>query len=85
MKFNKKLLWNYDISESDLEREDVYILYVSRVLNNGTIDEVGFFNVALEAADIQILMDKGLKESINPSAVDLSGKLVAIWANIKAR
>ncbi|MEK7398728.1 MAG: hypothetical protein AAB116_17485 [Candidatus Poribacteria bacterium] len=40
MKFNKKLLWDYDISESDLEKEDVYMLYVSRVLNNGTIDEV---------------------------------------------
>jgi hypothetical protein len=52
---------------------------------NGVIDEVAFFNVALEAADIQTLMDKGLKESINPSAVDLSGKLVATWASIKAR
>ncbi|MDQ1328855.1 MAG: hypothetical protein QG641_2141 [Candidatus Poribacteria bacterium] len=52
---------------------------------NGIIDEVAFFNVALEAADIQTLMDKGLKESISPSAVDLSGKLVATWASIKAR
>jgi len=52
---------------------------------NGIIDEVAFFNVALEAQDIQTLMDKGLKESINPSAVDLSGKLAATWAIIKAR
>jgi len=40
IKFNKKLLWDYDISESDLEKEDVYLFYISRVLNNGTIDEV---------------------------------------------
>ena len=52
---------------------------------NGVIDEVGFFNVALEAGDIQTLMDKGLKESINPSAVDLSGKLASTWASLKSR
>jgi hypothetical protein len=52
---------------------------------NGIIDDVGFFNVALVAADIQTLMDKGLKEAINPSAVDLSGKLATTWASIKAR
>ncbi|MDQ1328647.1 MAG: hypothetical protein QG641_1932 [Candidatus Poribacteria bacterium] len=40
VKFNKKLLWDYDISEGDLEKEDALILYVSRVLNNGTKAEV---------------------------------------------
>lgn len=40
IKFNKKLLWDYDISEEDLEKEDVYLFYVSRVLNNGTFGEV---------------------------------------------
>jgi len=52
---------------------------------NGIIDEVGFFNVVLEEKDIQTLMNNGLKESINPSAVDLSGKLVTTWANTKAQ
>ena len=52
---------------------------------NGIIDEVAIFNVVLEAQDIQTLMNKGLKETINPSAVALSGKLVTTWANIKAR
>jgi len=31
VKFNKKLLWDYDISESDLENKDTLILCVSRV------------------------------------------------------
>ena len=52
---------------------------------NGIIDEVAIFNVALEVGDIQTLMNKGLKETLNPSAVDLSGKLAATWASIKAR
>ena len=52
---------------------------------NGIIDEVAVFNVALAEQDIQTLMNKGLKESINPSAVDLSGKLATTWASIKAR
>jgi hypothetical protein len=52
---------------------------------NGVIDEVAVFNVALEAADIQTLIDKGLKETLKPSAVDLSGKLATTWASIKAR
>jgi hypothetical protein len=30
-------------------------------------------------------MEKGLKESLYPSAVDVSGKLTTTWANIKAR
>jgi hypothetical protein len=52
---------------------------------NGAIDEVAIFNVALVEGDIQIIMDKGLKETLKPSAVDLSGKLAATWASIKAR
>jgi len=40
MKINKKLLWDYDISDENLDKDDVYMLYVSRVLNNGTISEV---------------------------------------------
>lgn len=52
---------------------------------NGLIDEVAVFNVALEEGDILILMKTGLKESLFPSAVDLSGKLTTTWANIKAQ
>jgi len=50
----------------------------------GTIDEVAVFNVALKDADIQNLVDKGLKDSLL-TAVELSGKLITTWSNIKSR
>ena len=50
---------------------------------NGVIDEVAIFDVALEKEDIQTLMNKGLEESLNTSAVDLSGKLVSTWAALR--
>ncbi len=40
IKFNSRLFWDYDIKEEDLEREEVQILYISKVLNNGTIKDV---------------------------------------------
>jgi len=40
IRFNKKLLWDYDIKEEDLAKEDVLIFYLSRMLNNGTIEDV---------------------------------------------
>ncbi len=49
----------------------------------GIIDEVAIFNAALGAEDIQTLMNKGLKESLNPNAVDLSGKLISTWAALR--
>jgi len=49
----------------------------------GIIDEVAIFNAALEEEDIKDLMNKGLKESINPSAVDPSGKLASTWAALR--
>jgi hypothetical protein len=52
---------------------------------NGIIDEVAFFSAVLEAEDIQTLMNQGLKQTINPAAVDLSGKLTTTWAGVKAR
>jgi len=52
---------------------------------SGIIDDVVIFNVSLEEADVQTLMNKGLKESLGVSAVDLSGKLASTWAGIKAR
>ena len=50
---------------------------------NGIIDEVAIFNVALEEEDIQTLMNNGLEESINPNAVNFSGKLVSTWAALR--
>jgi hypothetical protein len=52
---------------------------------NGLIDEVAIFNVALEQEDIQDIMSKGLERASGLTAVDLSGKLIATWANIKSR
>ncbi|MFQ6091942.1 MAG: hypothetical protein ACE5OR_04560 [bacterium] len=40
IRFNKSLLWDYDISEKDLENEDVFIFYLSRVLNNGCFGDI---------------------------------------------
>jgi hypothetical protein len=51
----------------------------------GIIDDVAIFDVALEKEDILTLMEKGLKQSLYPSAVDVSGKLTTTWADIKAR
>ena len=52
---------------------------------NGLLDEVGLFNVALEQQDIQTIMNEGLKETIFPTAVGLSGKLTTTWAGVKSR
>jgi len=40
IKLNKKLLWDYQIKEEELLREDVLIFYISRVLNNGNLKDV---------------------------------------------
>ncbi len=40
-KFNKKLLWDYQVSEEDLKEEKVFIFYLSRVLNNGNSADIG--------------------------------------------
>ena len=52
---------------------------------SGVIDDVAILDVALEEEDILTLMNKGLEESLYPSAVDVSGKLTTTWANIKVR
>jgi len=52
----------------------------------GTIDDVGIFNVALSAADIKTIADKGLKSALNleaTTAVSPSAKLVATWGELK--
>lgn len=50
----------------------------------GLIDEFAIFNVALPAQDVKNVMDNGLKEAINPSAVDHTGKLASKWGSIKS-
>ncbi len=50
---------------------------------NGVIDEVAVFNVALEQADIESIMNMGLRETV--TAVKPSGKLTTTWAGIKTQ
>jgi len=40
VKFNRKLFWDYQITQKDLENEDVFIFYLSRVLNNGSFQDI---------------------------------------------
>jgi hypothetical protein len=40
VRLKKKLLWDYQISEEDLKKEEVFIFYLSRVLNNGNFADV---------------------------------------------
>jgi len=40
VKLNKKLLWDYQISEEDLKEERVFIFYLSRLLNNGSFGDI---------------------------------------------
>jgi len=51
---------------------------------NGLIDEVGMFNVPLEQADIQTLMNDGLARTIGIVAVSPKGRLTTMWAELKA-
>jgi hypothetical protein len=49
----------------------------------GMMDEVAFFNVALPVDDIKEIMNDGLEAALGITAVDLSGKLVTTWGDIK--
>jgi len=40
IRFNKALMWDYEITQEDLKKEDVFILYLSRVLNNGSFQDI---------------------------------------------
>ncbi|RKU12216.1 hypothetical protein C6501_11285, partial [Candidatus Poribacteria bacterium] len=48
----------------------------------GIIDEVALFNVALDEADMQSIMDDGL---MTLTAVEAAGKLTTTWGTIKQR
>ena len=51
----------------------------------GIIDDVGIFNKALSADDIVNIMDNGLDEALNITAVSSAGKLTATWGGIKSK
>jgi hypothetical protein len=72
-----------DVDMKNSSAVNIHIASAEGPRFNGVIDDVAFFNVALAEADIQTLMNNGLKGSI--TAVDPSGKLAATWAGIKAR
>lgn len=40
VKFNRALFWDYQIAQKDLENEGVFVFYLSRVLNNGSFQDV---------------------------------------------
>lgn len=40
IKLDKRLVWDYQISEEDLKKEDVLIFYLSRLLNHGSFDDI---------------------------------------------
>ena len=39
-RLNRRLLWDYQVSEEDLREERVFIFYLSRVLNNGNSADI---------------------------------------------
>ena len=53
----------------------------------GVVDDVGFFNVALTAADMSTLMTKGLSGALlgGATAVDPQSKVATTWALVKSR
>ena len=50
---------------------------------DGTIDDVGIFNVALTEGDVKDIMNQGLGRATGMTAVSPSGKLSTTWAEIK--
>lgn len=49
------------------------------------IDEVAIFSVALEAEDINTIMNEGLEKAVGILAVEPSDKLVLTWGALKTR
>lgn len=53
---------------------------------NGSVDEIGFFNVALTPDDIKMVMEQGLGKVFgSATAVEPSGKLATTWGSIKGQ
>jgi len=52
---------------------------------NGSIDEVAFFDEVLALEDIQSLMNEGITEALNLTAVLPASKAITTWARIKEK
>ncbi len=52
---------------------------------NGSIDEVAFFDEVLALEDIQSLMNEGIAEALNLTAVLPASKAITTWARIKEK
>ena len=48
------------------------------------IDEVAIFNAALDEDDIKNITTKGMEWALNPTAVDIYGKLATSWGQLKS-
>ena len=48
----------------------------------GVIDDVAFFNIALDEGDLNNIMNNGI---LKAGAVDYTGKLPSTWADIKLK
>ena len=51
----------------------------------GLMDEMAVFNVPLEQADIQNIMNDGLGSVLGLTPVTPQGRLTTTWANIKSQ
>ena len=52
---------------------------------DGFIDEVAYFNEALQQEDIQFIMNDGLETVAGMTSVEPSGKLTRTWGELKLR
>jgi hypothetical protein len=52
---------------------------------DGTIDDVGIFNVALTEGDVKDIMNQGLGRATGLTPVSPKGRLVTVWGEIKAK
>ena len=52
---------------------------------DGTIDDVGVFNVALTEGDVKDIMSKGLGRATGLTPVSPKGRLTTVWGEIKAK
>jgi len=52
---------------------------------DGTIDDVGIFNVALTEDDVNDIMNQGLGRATGAMPVSPKGRLATIWGEIKAK
>jgi len=52
---------------------------------DGTIDDVGLFNVALTEGDVKDIMKQGLGRATGLTPVSPKGRLTTVWGEIKAK